>query len=161
MLLSEKMIKEGRFGRVLGAAALAAGAAFGHGGPDYRSTAQDFYNTAERAPGMCDISVDADGLETRTGECGDVHSTNDIHRIAHLFNSCPSDLGFVTVVKSKKTADGSTVLRFSDKTGLVIDANHNITIFNTNGTVRHEYFGDKADAIVAQAQHYIDVANHK
>ena len=149
MLLSEA-INEGRFGRMLGIDALAAGAAFGanHTAPS------DAYSHLDNVNGVCSISMDQNGVEKRTGDCGNEHITTDAHRVAHMLTNCPKNFGHIKAVKSK-TGKNYKIIKFNDGTAVYMDANNNTIIYNANGSVKAEYIGDKSDAIVKTARRYL------
>lgn len=166
MLLSEKLIAEGRLSKMLGIGALAAGTALA--GQTHNVAAKAHYNDKQldKTTGMCNISVDADGFETRSDGCGDAHAINDAHRIAHLFNSCTPNLGNITVVKDV-VKDGARTLKFSDGTMLfdyTVDAanhKHFFIIKNDRGQTMSEYWDDDADKLVLQAHRYVKAHNAK
>jgi hypothetical protein len=155
MLLSEA-INEGRLGRMLGIGALAAGAAFagGHTAPS------DAYSHVDNVNGVCSITMDQNGVEKRTGDCGDEHITTDAHRVAHMLNNCPKNFGHIKVTR-EKTGKNYKIIKFNDGTAVYMDSNNNTIIYNSNGSVKAEYIGDKSDSIVKTAQRYLKYSKHK
>lgn len=144
MLTSE--LNEGVFGKALGMGALAAGLAFGHTAPD------NAYKHVNNVDGVCQINVDKHGKETRIGDCGSEHGTNDTHRIAHLFNGCPNNLGFVKIKAAKRGAKYS-VIALSDGSKVFIDRDKNIIVSDENG--KREYFGEDGLKQLNKAKDYI------